>query len=80
MQPIHTKLSRHKDPDIVKVEFVVGDEDAVMISMRGLGARDLNDDQAVGRARCVLAKVLSGPVDAANDHDDAGIDQTLAQP
>jgi hypothetical protein len=36
MEIIDTKISRHEDPNLVKVEFV-GVEDAVMISMRGAG-------------------------------------------
>jgi hypothetical protein len=80
MQPDDIKISRHEDPDIVKVEFVVGDEDAVVISMRGDGVQDLNDDQAVGRARRVMERVLGGSFEGLGDRDDAGLDQTLASP
>ena len=72
-----TKISRHENPDLMKVEFV-SDEDTVMICMRGEGVNDLPDDQAIGRARSVMSSCL-------NDRDDpelasAGVDQTFSQP
>ena len=80
MNIIDTKISRHEHPDLVKVEFV-GDEDAVMISMRGEGVNDLSDDQAIGRAQSVMSSCLSHNHDgAASDNPAAGVDQTLSQP
>jgi hypothetical protein len=80
MNIIDTKISRHESPDLVKVEFV-GDEDAIMISMRGEGVNDLSDDQAIGRARSVMSSCLSHNYDrAASDIPAAGIDQTRSQP
>ena len=80
MNIIDTKISRHENPDLVKVEFV-GDEDAVMISMRGEGVNDLSDDQAIGRAQSVMSSCLSHGRDAdASDNPAAGVDQTLSQP
>lgn len=80
MNIIDTKISRHEHPHLVKVEFV-GDEDAVMISMRGEGVNDLSDDQAIGRAQSVMSSCLSDIRDGdASDIPAAGIDQTLSQP
>lgn len=75
-----TKVSRHNSPDLVKVEFV-GDEDAVMVSMRGEGVNDLSDEQAVGRAKKVLSGLLGNePTPSDDTMPAAGTDQTLAQP
>jgi hypothetical protein len=80
MNIIDTKISRHENPDLVKVEFV-GDEDAVMISMRGEGVNDLSDDQAIGRAQSVMSSCLFNNRDGdASDNPAAGFDQTLSQP
>jgi hypothetical protein len=57
MELSDTKISRHDDPDLVKVEFV-GAEDAVVVSMRGEGVNDLSDEQVIGRARRVLVGLL----------------------
>jgi hypothetical protein len=81
MEIISTKISRHENPDLVKVEFV-GAEDTVMICMRGEGVNDLSNDQAVGRARSVMYSCLS--VDphenSLEDTPSAGVDQTLSKP
>jgi hypothetical protein len=80
MNIIDTKISRHESPDLVKVEFV-GDEDAVMISMRGEDVNDLSDDQAIGRAQSVMSSCLSSNRGGdASDNPGAGVDQILSQP
>ena len=58
MKIIDTKISRHEDPNLVKVEFV-GAEDAVMISMRGAGVVELTDAEAVDHARQVMSGALA---------------------
>ena len=80
MEIIDIKISRHDDPDLVKVEFI-GAVDAVMISMRGIGSNRLTDDDAVQRALGVLAGVLNTKQNENSLPDGkAGTDQTLAQP
>lgn len=79
MQLNDTKVSRHDTPDLVKVEFV-GDEDVVIVSMRGEGVNDLSDEQAVGRARKVLWELFESEPPASAEAASAGTDQTLDQP
>jgi len=76
MKIIDTKISRHEDPNLVKVEFV-GAEDAVMISMRGADVVKLSDKAAVDQARRVLSGVLveTGRDTSAAEHT---IDPALA--
>jgi DNA relaxase NicK len=74
-----TKISRHENPDLVKVEFV-GDEDTVMICMHGEGVNDLSDEQAVGRARSVMSSCLNEKDRNDSSLSGAGVDQTFSQP
>lgn len=72
-----TKISRHENPDIIKVEFV-GAEDAVTVSMRDKGVSDLSDEQAIGRAHKVMLEIVGGRSDTQVGPT-IGTDQTLAQ-
>jgi hypothetical protein len=75
-----TKVSRHDNPDLVKIEFV-GEEDAVLVSMRGEGVNDLSNEQAIDRARKVMSGVLGqAPEVRSALGQTLGMDQTLAQP
>lgn len=76
MNVIDTKISRHEDPRLLKVEFV-GAEDTVMISMRGAGVTELTNEEAVDQAR----RVMSGVFDETKQNPSApeqNIDSALA--
>lgn len=74
------KVSRHETPDLVKIEFN-GEEDAVLVSMRGDGVNDLSDEQAIGRALRVMSGVLGDDTVAPPAEGEmAGTDQTSGQP
>jgi hypothetical protein len=80
MQLNDTRISRHENPDLLKIEFF-GEEDAVLVSMRGEGVHDLSDEQAVGRARRVIAGMMDEtPALRTGRPEKAGTDQTLGRP
>jgi len=78
MQFNDIRISRHDTARMLKVEFVK-EEDTVVVSMRGAGAIDLTDDQAIEKARDLLG-AARGSKEYPDDDKHAGTDQTLSQP